>query len=228
MPEPEDIAPENIEKDAILVTDADSATGEQIILQLILARLPVKIITQNAEEAKRGWGPYVTAFAGDLGDEKVVSRALRGVRAVICPGKLGAVLCTAAIQQLEHIVLLSSAGINQPQALNLGSLFRTEQGVLRDPKREQVIKESGIPYTIVRAGKIKNLPGASMNLEISQHDQQASGDISREDVARVLAGALQAPPTHGLIFQVSASGPGRPPDDWVSTLSQLNATPSAF
>lgn len=38
MPEPEDIAPENIEKDAILVTDADSATGEQIILQLILAR----------------------------------------------------------------------------------------------------------------------------------------------------------------------------------------------
>lgn len=111
MPEPEDIAPEDIEKDAILVTDADSATGEQIILQLILARqslrppdlhplhhnllptvahpcvfaqlslihtarsltaswlcrLPVKIITQNAEEAKRGWGPYVTAFAGDLG-----------------------------------------------------------------------------------------------------------------------------------------------------------------
>lgn len=44
------------------------------------------------------------------GDEKVVSRALRGVRAVICPGKLGAVLCTAARQQLEHIVLLSSAG----------------------------------------------------------------------------------------------------------------------
>lgn len=32
-----------------------------------LYRLPVKIITQNAEEAKRGWGPYVTAFAGDIG-----------------------------------------------------------------------------------------------------------------------------------------------------------------
>ena len=26
---------------------------------------------------------------------------------------------------------------------------------------------------------------------------------SREDVARVLAGALQAPPEHGLVFQVS-------------------------
>ena len=38
MPEPEDISPEDIEQDAILVTDADSATGEQIVLQLILAR----------------------------------------------------------------------------------------------------------------------------------------------------------------------------------------------
>ena len=38
MPEPEDIAPENIERDAVLVTEADSPTGEQIVLQLILAR----------------------------------------------------------------------------------------------------------------------------------------------------------------------------------------------
>ncbi len=38
MPEPEDIAPEDIERDAVLVTDADSPTGEQVVLQLILAR----------------------------------------------------------------------------------------------------------------------------------------------------------------------------------------------
>lgn len=44
------------------------------------------------------------------GDEKVVTRALRGVRAVICPGRLGVVPQTAAQQGAEHIVLLSSAG----------------------------------------------------------------------------------------------------------------------
>lgn len=32
-----------------------------------MLRLPVKIITRDAEEAKRGYGPYVTAFTGDLG-----------------------------------------------------------------------------------------------------------------------------------------------------------------
>lgn len=42
MPEPEDIAPDDTETDAILVTDADSATGEQVVLQLILARSDFK------------------------------------------------------------------------------------------------------------------------------------------------------------------------------------------
>ncbi|KAL0037538.1 hypothetical protein WJX77_001459 [Trebouxia sp. C0004] len=199
MPEPEDIAPEDVERDAVLVTEADSPTGEQIVLQLILARLPIKIITQDAEEAKRGYGPYVTAFAGDVGDEQVVKQALRGVRAVICPGKLGALLTVAATQGVAHIVLLSSSGINQSQ-----------------------VQQSGIPFTIVRAGKIQNQPGSNMQLNISQ-DDQTSGVISREDVARVLAGVLQAPPEHGLVFQVTASGPGQPPEDWVSTLSQLSA-----
>lgn len=223
MPEPEDIAPEDIVRDAVLVTDADSPTGEQVVLQLILGRLPVKIITQDAEEAKRGYGPYVTAFAGDVGDYTVVKRAMRGARAVICPGKLGAVLGVAAQQKVEHIVLLSSAEIDQPRGLNLGALFGTEQALLKDPKRELAVQQSGIPFTIVRAGKIKSQPGSMMQLEISQNDQ-ASGDISREDVARVLAGALQAPPDHGLVFQVTASRPGRPPEDWVSVLSQLSTT----
>ncbi|DBA71979.1 TPA: hypothetical protein ACH3X2_010724 [Trebouxia sp. C0005] len=179
MPEPEDIAPEDIERDAVLVTEADSPTGEQVVLQLILARLPIKIITQDAEEAKRGYGPYVTAFAGDV-------------------------------------------GINQSRGINFGALFGTEQALLKDPKRELAVQQSGIPFTIVRAGKIQNRPGSNMQLSISQ-DDQISGEISREDVARVLAGALQAPPEHGLVFQVTASGPGRPPEDWVSTLSQLSA-----
>ena len=42
MPEPEDIAPEDVERDAVLVTEADSPTGEQIVLQLILARYYTK------------------------------------------------------------------------------------------------------------------------------------------------------------------------------------------
>ena len=38
MPEPEDVPDEQVVQDAVLVTDADSATGEQVVLQLILSR----------------------------------------------------------------------------------------------------------------------------------------------------------------------------------------------
>ncbi|DBA83648.1 TPA: hypothetical protein ACH3X1_006207 [Trebouxia sp. C0004] len=200
MPEPEDIAPEDVERDAVLVTEADSPTGEQIVLQLILARLPIKIITQDAEEAKRGYGPYVTAFAGDVGEEPSTDSSCVFAHPSCCP----------------------SPGINQSQGINFGALFGTEQALLKDPKRELAVQQSGIPFTIVRAGKIQNQPGSNMQLNISQ-DDQTSGVISREDVARVLAGVLQAPPEHGLVFQVTASGPGQPPEDWVSTLSQLSA-----
>ena len=51
MPEPEDIAPEDVKRDAILVTDADSPTGEQVVLQLILARYlycPVLRLSTNS------------------------------------------------------------------------------------------------------------------------------------------------------------------------------------
>ncbi len=48
--------------------------------------------------------------------------------------------------------------------------------MLKDPKRELAVQQSGIPFTIVRAGKIQNQPGSNMQLNISQ-DDQISGEI---------------------------------------------------
>ena len=68
------------------------------------------------------------------------------------------------------------SGITQSQGISLGALFGTEQALLKDPKREQAVQQSGIPFTIVRAGKIKNQPGSNMQLVLSQ-DEQTAGDI---------------------------------------------------
>ena len=73
-------------------------------------------------------------------------------------------------------VLTCCAGINQSQGINFGALFGTEQALLKDPKREVAVQQSGIPFTIVRAGKIQNQPGSNMQLSISQDDQM-SGEI---------------------------------------------------
>jgi len=73
-------------------------------------------------------------------------------------------------------MLACCTGINQSQGINFGALFGTEQALLKDPKRELAVQQSGIPFTIVRAGKIQNQPGSNMQLNISQ-DDQTSGEI---------------------------------------------------
>ena len=68
------------------------------------------------------------------------------------------------------------AGIDQPQVVNFGALFGTEQGMLKDPKREEAVQKCGVPFTIVRVGKIKNQPGADSNLHLTQSGE-ANGEI---------------------------------------------------
>lgn len=76
----------------------------------------------------------------------------------------------------HNFTMACCAGINQSQGINFGALFGSEQALLKDPKRELAVQQSGIPFTIVRAGKIQNQPGANMQLNISQNDQ-ISGEI---------------------------------------------------
>ena len=103
-PEKEDNTPEA--NDAVLVLDAESAMGEQILLQLILARAAVRAAVQDEKKAKTSYGPYVTPVRGDS-----LQQALRGAQAVICPGKLGNLLQVAPKTQVQHLILLSSVGL---------------------------------------------------------------------------------------------------------------------
>ncbi|KAK9815437.1 hypothetical protein WJX72_003655 [[Myrmecia] bisecta] len=201
-------------RDAILVTDAESLMGEQIVLQLILARAKVRVLVRDAAAIKTAYGPYVTAISGTTDDPAAVAEALRGVRAAICPGKVGALVAAATRRKLGHLVLLSSTGALQPAGFSIGNFINAEQAVLRDPQREQAVQQSGVPYTIVRAGRIRNTPGGNVQLQFTQDDATVQGDISREDLAKVVTGALQKPPRSGLAFQVVGAGPGRPPSDW--------------
>ena len=69
------------------------------------------------------------------------------------------------------------AGANQAGGLSLPALFGGEQAVLRDPKRESAVQQSGIPFTVVRSGRIKDIPGSRSQLNISQ-DAQGSQDTT--------------------------------------------------
>ncbi|KAK9917088.1 hypothetical protein WJX75_000779 [Coccomyxa subellipsoidea] len=175
-------------RDAILVTDADSPTAEQIVLQLILSRAKVKALVKNAAAASTAYGSYVTPVEGNSGDARAVQAALRGVRAVICTGRLGEVLPLLQQRNVQHLILLTSTGAAGGGGFSLGAFLDGEAAAQRDAARTAAALRSGVPCTVVRIGQIADGPGGSARLIISQEGSSGRplGQISREDVARVL------------------------------------------
>ncbi|CAL2274292.1 unnamed protein product [Prunus armeniaca] len=72
-------------------------------------------------------------------------------------------------------------------------------------KGEDLIRESGIPYTIVRTCALTEEP-AGANLIFDQGDN-ITGKISREEVAQICVAALESPYASGKTFEVKSVVP---------------------
>lgn len=94
-------------RDAVLVTDADSETGQLLVMELILKRMRVRALVRDAKAATAAFGPYVEPVVGDVADPTSLKKALRGVRAVICPTKVGAMANPTVLKGVEHIIFMS-------------------------------------------------------------------------------------------------------------------------
>ncbi len=92
----------------------------------------------------------------------------------------------AKIAEVEHIVLCSSMGTTTPDQIPFLA------NILRSKRRGEVaIMESGIPYTIVHPGGLRNEEGGQGIL--IKDTIQGFGTIARADVAEVLVQALLQP-----------------------------------
>jgi uncharacterized protein YbjT (DUF2867 family) len=77
------------------------------------------------------------------------------------------------------------------------------------------LAESGLDWTIVRPGRLTDSPGTG-HVQVSE-DMSVRGEVSREDVARVLAAVLGDPGTIGKTFVLV--GGDTPIDEAVASLA---------
>jgi uncharacterized protein YbjT (DUF2867 family) len=68
-------------------------------------------------------------------------------------------------------------------------------------KSEEFLRSSGIKYTVVRPGGLKDSPGGEKMLSVQQGDTSA-GSVSRADVAAVCVAALTDPAAENVTFEL--------------------------
>ncbi|KAK6264269.1 hypothetical protein SCA6_019703 [Theobroma cacao] len=207
--------PEDEVRDAVLVTDGDSDIGQMVILSLIVKRTRVKAIVKDKRTASEAFGTYVQSISGDTGNKIFVKKALRGVRAIICPNE-GFLSSVESLKGVEHIVLLSQLSIYRASS-GIQALMTNNSRKLAE-KDESVLMASGIPYTIIRAGMLQNTPGATQGFNFEE-GRAANGNLSMEDGASICVEALEVVPQTRFTFEVVNGG--EKVLDWKECLTRL-------
>jgi uncharacterized protein YbjT (DUF2867 family) len=131
-------------------------------------------------------------------------------------------------QVLPQFVLVSSAGVTRPgrPGINLDeeppAVRLNDQlgGILTwKLKGEESLRQSGIPYTIIRPCALTEELGGK-ELIVAQGDN-IKGKISREDVAKLCVEALQQSQASNVTFEVKEGEQMLSSIDWQSLFSQL-------
>lgn len=202
-------------RDAVLVTDGDSDMGQMVILSMIVKKTRVKALVKDKRVALEAFGSYVESLAGDTSDRRFLKKALRGVRTIICPNE-GFLSSVGSLQGVRHIILLSQLSVYRGRS-GIQSLMKNNARKLAE-QDESILVNSGIPYTIIRAGLLQDTPGGKRGFSFEE-GCAARRSLSKEDAAFVCVEALECVPQSGFIFEV-VNGENKV-SDWKECLTSL-------
>jgi len=127
---------------------------------------------------------------------------------------------------VKHIVLVGSMGgtdINHPlNKLGSGNILVWKR------KAEQYLADSGLPYTIIRAGGLQDKDGGLRELIVGKDDEilkTETRSITRADVAEVCLQALLFEEAKFKAFDLASKpeGEGTPTTDFRALFAQVNS-----
>lgn len=168
----------------------------------------------------------VTLVAGDVTDAASLGPALAGAdggvifaasgssyfsaQAVDHQGVVNTVAAAKAANLPGPVVLVSSCLVSphnlwHPIRIMLSSFRYGLMGAKY--QGEEALRASGLPYTVVRPGGLKDDPAGRRPLVAAQGDR-SSGSVARADVAAVCVAALTDPAARGVTLELVAAKEG--------------------
>lgn len=204
------------------VAGATGETGRRIVQELIARNIPVRALVRDIEKARGILSPEAELVVGDvlqpesltaaLGDSTVLLVATgakpsfdpTGPYKVDFEGTKNLVEAAKA-KGIEHLVLVSSLCTSQLfHPLNLFWLI-----LVWKKQAEEYIQKSGLTYTIVRPGGLKNEDNSDA-IVMQSADTLFDGSIPRQKVAQVAVEALFEADARNKIVEIVAKPEAAP------------------
>jgi uncharacterized protein YbjT (DUF2867 family) len=93
---------------------------------------------------------------------------------------------------ISRFVQVSAIGVDEPLAADTGEVWRAYVEAKRDA--DAALRESELDWTIIRPGRLTDDPATGL---VSLGDSTPRGEVTRADVAAVLAAVLDTPESAG-------------------------------
>lgn len=203
----------------ILIAGATGGVGRQLVGKLTAQDQEVRALVRDVRQAQEFFGAQecLTLVEGDSRSPISLPNAVVGVRAVICAITAKAPAGDSSPEKIDYqgvrhlvlaarnagvgrFILVSALGATHPEH-PLNNFGRRLDWKL---KGEDVLRTSGLLYTIVRPGTLTDDPGGVRGIRVGQGDRISGGSISRSDVAAVCLAALDDIATYHTTFEIVA------------------------
>ncbi len=205
------------------VAGATGATGSRIVTQLIDRGVPVVAFVRDAAAARGKLPIEVTLVEGNVTDKESIRGAMAGCTVLLSatgarPGfdptgpyqvdYEGTKNLVDVAQEvgIEHFVMVSSLCVSRffhPLNLFFLILYWKQQA-------EAYLQASGLTYTIVRPGGLKDDDTDSRALIMAPADTLFEGSVPRLKVAQVCVEALYLPQSRNKIVEIVAQENANP------------------
>ncbi|NCR43210.1 MAG: SDR family oxidoreductase [Microcystis aeruginosa SX13-01] len=200
------------------VAGATGETGRRIVAQLVERQIPVRALVRNPEKAAEILPAGVEIVVGDVQQADKLEALIADCSVLLCatgarPTKN--LIDAAKKKGIEHFVLVTSLCVsNFFHPLNLFWLI-----LFWKKQAEAYLINSGLTYTIVRPGGLKNEDNLNA-IKMSSADTLSEGNIPRTKVASVCVESLFYPAAKNKILEIIA--PSDAPNlDWTQLFQSV-------
>jgi uncharacterized protein YbjT (DUF2867 family) len=222
-------------RDVVLVAGATGKTGVPLVKLLQAEGYAVRAMVRDRAKAGE-LGPGVEVVEADVTKPETLAAAVQGAVYVVSTIGAGSpqppndpenvdyrgvasLAAAAKAAGAKHFVLMSSIGAgDENPATPLNKVFGMV--LAWKGKGEQSLRDSGVPYTIVRPGGLVDCEAGKEGLTVAAGDAKISGRVCRADVALVMADALKNPAAAGKTV-VLVGDPQGTPGAWRSAWSAV-------